>query len=92
MQQKGEYEESRGKWDCKGMACKTSFFGVSVFQVLTKGQQQGYFSSLNFKPSLKPVHYINNGVPRPAFSSVLLPAWLKGEEDVFLSVGGKIQG
>lgn len=47
---------------------------------------------MNFKPSLKPAHYISNGVPRPAFSSVLLPAWLKGEEAVFLSIGGEIQG
>lgn len=47
---------------------------------------------MNSKPFLKPAHYISNGVPRPAFSSVLLPAWLKGEEGVFLSIGGEIQG
>lgn len=49
MQQKGEYEESRGKLDCKGVAwivVKPALFGMSVFQVVTKGQQQqqGYFS------------------------------------------------
>lgn len=66
---------------------KQALFGMSVFAVVTKGQQQqqGYFFSLmNFKPSLKPVHYISNGMPRPTFSSVLLPAWVKGEEGVFL--------
>lgn len=49
FQQKGEYEKSRGKRDCKGMAwtvVKQALFGMSVFQVVTKGQQQqqGYFS------------------------------------------------
>lgn len=44
-----EYEESRGKQDSKGMAwtvVKQALFGMSVFQVVTKGQQQqqGYFS------------------------------------------------
>lgn len=44
-----EYEESRGKRDSKGMAwtvVKQALFGMSAFQVVTKGQQQqqGCFS------------------------------------------------
>lgn len=43
MQQKGEYDKSRGKLDCNGVAwtvVKPALFGMSVFQVVTKGQQQ----------------------------------------------------
>lgn len=46
MHQKGEYEESRGKQGMPWTAVKQALFGMSVFQVVTKGQQQqqGYFS------------------------------------------------
>lgn len=90
---KAEANETVKVWP--GLLCKASFVwnvclsGYDKRATATKGL---FFSLMNFKPSLKHVHYISNGVPRPAFSSVVLSTRLKGEEGVFLSVGGEIQG
>lgn len=99
MQQKGQYEESRGKVVCKSMAwtiVKQALFGMSVFQIVAKGQQQKqHYFLFELQTFLKTVHCISNGVLRPAFSSVLpflSPAWLKDKEVEFLSGGGEIQG